>query len=144
MFERYDELARRALFYARYEASRLGISVIEPEHLLLGVIRSPKGATAALLDGLPLADVRIELESTLAPANIPTSVEIPFSEESKQVLQYTCEEADALKHRAIGAEHLVLGLLRTADSHAAATLARYGLQLESARETLKSLTLDPS
>ena len=39
MFERYTEDARRVLFYARYEASELGSTSINPEHILLGLIR---------------------------------------------------------------------------------------------------------
>ena len=39
MFEKYNEKARRALFFARYEASKLGSKVIESEHLLLGILR---------------------------------------------------------------------------------------------------------
>src|SRR5205085_7755476 len=39
MFEKYNEKARRALFFARYEASKLGSKVIESEHILLGVLR---------------------------------------------------------------------------------------------------------
>ncbi len=34
MFERYTQMARGAIFLARYEASILGSS-LEPEHLLL-------------------------------------------------------------------------------------------------------------
>ena len=34
MFEKYNEKARRALFFARYEASKLGSRVIESEHVL--------------------------------------------------------------------------------------------------------------
>jgi len=39
MFERYTEHARRVIFFARYEASQFGKDCIEPEHLLLGVLR---------------------------------------------------------------------------------------------------------
>src|SRR5690349_6487560 len=39
MFERYTESARRALFFARYDASALGDTAIETEHLLLGLTR---------------------------------------------------------------------------------------------------------
>ena len=39
MFERYTERARRVLFFARYEATQLGSTSIETEHLLLGLIR---------------------------------------------------------------------------------------------------------
>jgi hypothetical protein len=35
MLERYTEKARRAIFFARYEASQFGSPYIESEHLLL-------------------------------------------------------------------------------------------------------------
>ena len=49
MFERYDEPARRTLFYARFEASRLGVRSIETEHLLLGLMRAPRGHAGKVL-----------------------------------------------------------------------------------------------
>ena len=42
MFERYTEKARRAIFFARYEASQFGSPVIETEHLLLGLLREDR------------------------------------------------------------------------------------------------------
>ena len=46
MFELHTENARRAIFYARYEASEFGSSSIETEHLLLGLLRE-EGCFAA-------------------------------------------------------------------------------------------------
>jgi ATP-dependent Clp protease ATP-binding subunit ClpC len=143
MFERYDEPARRTLFFARFEASKLGVRSIETEHLLLGLIREPRGHAAGLLGPLPLADIRKDLESNRTDEKIPTSVEIPFSAQTKRVLQYACEEADGLTHRHIGPEHLLLGLMREADSVAATTLARYGMQLDSARQQVRDLSNAP-
>ena len=48
MFERYTERARRVLFFARYEATQLGSTQIETEHLLLGLIREGKGLTSRI------------------------------------------------------------------------------------------------
>ena len=39
MFERYDEHARRSIFFARAEAIHFGSSWIETEHLLLGILQ---------------------------------------------------------------------------------------------------------
>jgi ATP-dependent Clp protease ATP-binding subunit ClpC len=52
MFERYTESARRSLFFARYEASQLGSISIEPEHLLLGLLRDSRARIHAMLDAL--------------------------------------------------------------------------------------------
>jgi ATP-dependent Clp protease ATP-binding subunit ClpC len=39
MFERYTEGARRVIFFARFEASQYGGPTIDPEHMLLGLLR---------------------------------------------------------------------------------------------------------
>ncbi len=49
MFERYTEDARKAIFYARYEASLLGSSEITTAHLLLGLFRADPALMSALV-----------------------------------------------------------------------------------------------
>ncbi|MEE8524574.1 MAG: Clp protease N-terminal domain-containing protein, partial [Thermoanaerobaculia bacterium] len=49
MFEKYSEKARRALFFARSEASKLGSRVIEAEHVLLGVLREGEEPVMTIL-----------------------------------------------------------------------------------------------
>src|SRR6185436_10625240 len=111
MFERYTESARRALFFARYESSQLGSLSIEPEHLLLGLIRD--GRVARILQTIPLEQLREEVKSRVAfHEEISTSVEIPFGNGAKSVLELAALEADELRHAHIGCEHLLLGLLR--------------------------------
>jgi hypothetical protein len=51
MFERYTEKARRVIFYARYEASAFGSPLIEPEFLLLGILREEPYAVTRWLGG---------------------------------------------------------------------------------------------
>ena len=51
MFERYTEEARRCLFFARYEASVFGDAEIDPEHLLLGILRQDPGLAQRLFPG---------------------------------------------------------------------------------------------
>lgn len=101
MFERYTERARRVLFFARYEASRLGSLSIESEHLLLGLIREGKGLGGRVFarSHLSLENIRKEIEGrTMFREKVPTSVEIPFSEDCKRVLVFAAEEAERLRH----------------------------------------------
>lgn len=49
MFERYTEKSRRTTFFTRYEASQFGAQAIEPEHLLLGLLREDRSLAAQLL-----------------------------------------------------------------------------------------------
>src|SRR4029434_10708214 len=136
MFERYTERARRVLFFARYEASQLGSISIETEHLLLGLIREDKGLTSRIFarSHLSLENIRKDIEGrTVFREKVSTSVEIPFSAETKRVLQYAAEEADRLLHNYIGTEHLLLGILREERSVAATILMENGVRTETVR-----------
>jgi enamine deaminase RidA (YjgF/YER057c/UK114 family) len=147
MFERYTEEARRALFFARYEASQLGSVSIETEHLLLGLIREGKALAGRVSPRLPLPleEIRKDIEGrTIVRGKIATSVEIPFSAETKRVLQFAGEEADRLQHNHIGPEHLLLGILREEPSVAASILTANGLRLETVREGINKPDLTTS
>ena len=142
MFERYTERARRVLFFARYEASQLGSISIETEHLLLGLIREGKGLTSRIFarSHLSLENIRKEIEGrTVFREKVSTSVEIPFSTETKRVLQHAAEEADRLLHNYIGTEHLLLGILREDRSVAASILSEKGMRLSGVREDIVQL-----
>ncbi len=142
MFERYTERARRVLFFARYEATQLGSTSIETEHLLLGLIREGKGLTSRIFarSHLSLESIRKEIEGrTVFREKVSTSVEIPFSAETKRVLQFAAEEADRLLHTYIGTEHLLLGILREERSVAASILYEKGMRLASVREDIVQL-----
>ena len=138
MFERYTESARRALFFARYEASQFGSISIETEHLLLGLVR--QGAVVKALLPVPLERLRREVEGRVVfKEKVSTSVEMPFSAETKRVLQFAAEEADALRHAHIGSEHLLLGLLREDHSGAASVLVAQGIRLGDVRREVEKL-----
>ena len=142
MFERYTERARRVLFFARYEASQLGSVSIETEHLLLGLIREGKGLTSRIFarSHLSLENIRKEIEGrTVFREKVSTSVEIPFSAETKRVLQFAAEEADRLLHNYIGTEHLLLGILREERSVAASILVEKGMRLNTVRDDIVQL-----
>jgi ATP-dependent Clp protease ATP-binding subunit ClpC len=137
MFERYTEDARRALFFARYEASQLGVRSIETEHLLLGLLREAKGFIGRILAPYRINELRNEIATRLEPREkFPTSVEIPFSDETKSVMQSAAREADDLLHSYIGPEHLLLGLLREERSVAGSILISKGMRLESLRKQI--------
>src|SRR5437870_4494883 len=142
MFERYTETARRAIFFARYEASQFGAQSIEPEHLLLGVSREDKPLLIQILpDGEEtLERIRRSIEDhSPTKERVPTSVELPLAPETKRVLHYAHDESDHLKHRHIGTEHLLLGLMRAEDSVAARILFELGLRLDAMRDVAQRI-----
>jgi ATP-dependent Clp protease ATP-binding subunit ClpA len=141
MFERYTERARRVIFFARYEASQFGSRTIESEHLLLGLIREDKDLTNRFLrNSSSIESTRKEIEgrSTIRE-RVSTSMDLPLSEDCKRILAHANEEAERLKHRHIGTEHLLLGILREETCMAAQILHDRGLRLVAIREELARL-----
>src|SRR5947207_2376242 len=139
MFERYTEKARRVIFFARYEASQFGAPAIEPEHLLLGLMREDKTLAGRFFPRaqITIESIRREIEGrTILRERIPTSVELPLAPETKRVLHFSHDESDRLQHRHIGTEHLLLGLLREERSMAAQILFERGLRLAAVRDEI--------
>jgi Clp amino terminal domain, pathogenicity island component len=134
MFERYTEGARRAIFFARYEASQFGSAYIEAEHLLLGLVREDKALTRHFLQGVSYETVHQEVAECLPQgASIPSTVDLPLSKELKWVLEHAAEEAARLAHSQVGTEHLLLGLLREPETHAAQVVYKHGARLAELR-----------
>jgi ATP-dependent Clp protease ATP-binding subunit ClpC len=138
MFERYNEKARRVVFFARYEASQFGSPYIETEHLLLGLLREDKALTNRFLRAhAAVESIRKQIEAhTTIREKVSTSVDLPLSNESKRVLAYAAEEAERLSNKHIGPEHLLLGLLREEKCFAAEMLTERGLKLAAVRDDL--------
>ena len=138
MFERYTENARRAIFFARYEASQFGSPYIETEHLLLGLLHEQKALPNRFLRSeVAVKSIRGQIEGNAAPGDkIATSVDLPLSDESTRVLFYAAEEADRLTDKRIRTGHLLLGLLREEKCLAARILQERGLDLATVREEL--------
>lgn len=140
MFDRYTEAARRVLFFARYEAARLGSPEIEPEHVLLGLVRDNTGLPSRIFARSHLSLERARDEVRMRASRrleLPTSRQIPLSLDARQVLRATAEEADGLRHAEMGAEHMLLGLLRQETSRAGAILVEHGVQLEAVRDEVR-------
>jgi ATP-dependent Clp protease ATP-binding subunit ClpC len=145
MFERYTEDARRALFYARYEATQVGGESLESEHLLLGLMRRPEGLIHAIFERahLPLARIYEDIaRQTASRPRLTTSVEIPFGDDAKQSLMLAEEEAGLLGDADIDCEHLLLGLLRQGTGLASSILAGHGLEVDAVRREIVSLRLN--
>jgi hypothetical protein len=137
MFERYTEMARRTIFFARFDASQDGAPAIETEHLLLGLLRD-KQLFGLIGDvGKLVESIHLEVDS-VQPKRVPisTSTDLPLSQQSKRVLTYGAEEAQRIGHEHIGTEHLLLGLLREEDCLAARLLRQHGTEIEALRERI--------
>jgi ATP-dependent Clp protease ATP-binding subunit ClpA len=133
---RFTEKARRVLFFARYESSAFGSPQIESEHLLLGLLREDKALAHRF--GIPAEPIRRQIEERAARRDrISTSVDLPLSGQSIRILEFAAQESEALEHKHVGTEHILLGLLRESDGVAGRLLAEHGLELEKVRDHLR-------
>jgi len=144
MFERYDDNARRVLFFARYEVAQSGGTAIEVEHLVCGALRNRPDTVLRFANAAETADAILNRFShKTAAERISTSVEIPFSDSCKAVLSHGATEADALRNKTIRPEHLILGILvKAADRPAARTLRDAGVDPEAIRDYLRGMPDD--
>jgi Clp amino terminal domain, pathogenicity island component len=129
VFERYSEKARRAICYARYEASNYGSRYIETEHLLLGLLW--EGPLAKWFPGKSNVEVEIraEIEKRVTRGErISTSVEVPLTDDCKKILILAAEASETLGHRLVEPEHMLIGILRVEASLAAQLLTARGVK----------------
>ena len=135
---RFTEKVRRVLFFARYEASQLGSETIEPEHLLLGLLREDKILANRFVGSYAVIEqIRKEVEQRSPPkVKISTLIDLPLGEASLRVLDFSGQESNQLGHKHVGTEHVLLGLLREENSLAAEVLTKRGGQLEKVRAEL--------
>lgn len=145
MFENYSERARRAIFFARYEASQFGSPYIETEHILLGVFRADNALMNQLLPQTPMETIHKQIEQhSGAGPKTSTFVDLPLSNEGKRVIMYASEEATTLSHEHIVPGHLLLGVLREEHCFAAEILYENGLRLEAVREQMARPDFGPA
>jgi ATP-dependent Clp protease ATP-binding subunit ClpA len=133
---RSDGIAARAL-------AGLGVAADAVEHEVLTSVRpAPFGAADAEAlgaIGIDLDEVRRRLEASFGPGALRwrpgrrgrrrgplPGGHIPFSPRAKKVLELSLREALALKHKYIGTEHILLGLVREGEGLAMLVLTRLG------------------
>src|ERR1035441_7534940 len=130
MFERFTEKARRAVFFARYEASQHGTPYIETPSLLLGILKENRELMARLLrtgtEEYPQLIADVEALFPKFSGKISTSVDLPLSRVAKLALNCAAEEAGRRHHKAIDPLHLLWGLL-TAGGPETACLESHGI-----------------
>src|SRR5262245_23098866 len=113
MNEKYTELARRAVFCARYEAHTRGATVVRPEHVILGLLRADRQLFELCAPELNVDQIRATLESRLSRrSTLGREKLIPFSWATRTVLNLAKKESEGSGHPKIGTEHILAGLIR--------------------------------
>ena len=141
MFERFDQRARRVVVRAQEEARMLNHNYIGTEHILLGLIHEGDGVAAKALEslGISLAVVRQQVEEIIGRGEQAPSGHMPFTKRAKLALELSLRESLQFNHGYIGAEHILLGLIREGDGVAAKVLVDVGADLNQMRQEMLQL-----
>lgn len=136
MFERLTIGANKVVALANQEAKQLQQEQVGSGPLLLGLLADGEGGCAAVLRGfgVDLTRARAEVNRLSPPGSkIAMSRMLPMTVRVTHVLQLAGDEARALRHADVEAEHLLLGMLRETDGVAVNALRNLGVNLERLR-----------
>ena len=144
---KFTERFKRVMQIAREEAARLQHDYIATEHLLLAFIRDGEGTAAAMLKnlGIDLEELRQSIEeATVSQSGAMTIGQVPFTPRAKQALEIAAHEANGMKSKYVGTEHLLLALVRDKQGIASQILATYDINYEKIKEEIQNIQSDRS
>jgi ATP-dependent Clp protease ATP-binding subunit ClpA len=138
LFARFTPRARTAITLAEQRARDVPHNYVGTEHALLGIIDEGDNVAIKVLASLDLEleDLRAELVASMGPPTDQAERHLPFTPLAKRALEATTKEALSFGHHYVGCEHLLLGLLATADGLASQVLRRMGLELRTTRRAV--------
>jgi len=141
MWQRFNESARRSVFFAQEEAARLGENHVSTEHLLLGLVRETDSAAAIVLMrmDIDLSRIRGDIERQVTRGDGRDGQDMQLTPRAKRVIDLAYDEARDLNNNYIGTEHLLLGLLREDEGLAGRVLQKLGVDLERTRREVMNL-----
>ena len=119
MFEqKLTERAKHAINLAGQSAAEMGHNYIGTEHILLGLVREGSGVAAKVLADNNITDSKIisKIEFFVGTDLPLNSTAIGFTPRTKSVLEHSYSEARRFNHNYIGTEHILIALLREAES----------------------------
>lgn len=116
----YSAKLKKTLLYSKEEAERLCCNQINPEHLLLGLLREGDNNAIRILSQLGLNSQAlksaIEAHTAMPEANFTAQSNIIISKSTEAVLHTMYNESRRLKNSEPDTEHLLLAMLKSNDN----------------------------
>lgn len=133
MQRQYTEKAKKAIELAKKSAKRLKHSYIGSEHILIGLLEEGSAVGARVLEANGVdEDALLELmEQLIVPeGNVGLLDKEGFTPRAEKVLEAANREAERFKANKIGTEHLLIAMVKEADSVATKLLITLGINLQ--------------
>ena len=141
MSNEFTQQVSDIVVYGKEEANRLQNDHIEPEHLLLGILRDGECKAAEILKSfyLNLKGIKNELETQLREKSILEnySQDISFSEEASKILTLSKLEARLMNDEKVDTPHILLAIMRDNQNNAYKILEKNDVTYEKIIDRLK-------
>ena len=131
--ENFTPKARHVLSLAQKEAERLRKPQISTEHLLTALIQLEGSVASRVLRELGLETDRVKKTIEKEIGFGDHTGQITLSPGMQQVIPYALDEARKKGEKAVGTEHLLLGLIRLSNCEAMNILEKLGITPEQLR-----------
>lgn len=141
MSNEFTQQVSDIVVYGKEEANRLLNDHIEPEHLLLGILRDGECKAAEILKSfyLNLKGIKNELETQLREKSILEnySQDISFSEEASKILTLSKLEARLMNDEKVDTPHILLAIMRDNQNNAYKILEKNDVTYEKIIDRIK-------
>lgn len=141
MSNEFTQQVSDIVVYGKEEANRLQNDHIEPEHLLLGILRDGECKAAEVLKSfyLDLKGIKNELETQLREKSILEnySQDISFSEEASKILTLSKLEARLMNDEKVDTPHILLAIMRDNQNNAYKILEKNDVTYEKVIDRIK-------
>ncbi len=141
MSNEFTQQVSDIVVYGKEEANRLQNDHIEPEHLLLGILRDGECKAAEILKSfyLDLKGIKNELETQLREKSILEnySQDISFSEEASKILTLSKLEARLMNDEKVDTPHILLAIMRDNQNNAYKILEKNDVTYEKVIDCIK-------
>ena len=142
MRNEFSEKISEILSLSKEEATRLRSKTINPEHLLLGIIRKEKCSAVEILCGMEVdvMEIKQRIEERVSDAvtsELPFSDDVEMSMSTARILRFATLEARSRKVHA-DSEHLLLGILRERNNVAYDILDASNVTYQKVTDIIKS------
>lgn len=142
MFEKFTEKAINAVTEAQNQAKLMNNAFVQPEHLLLGIVKQSKGISSKIFKTYNVTYEKlkevVEKKLRFEKSDKPLQ-NIPFSDDLKNLLKKTMDLANKSGNQYVLFEHLFLAVINDKSSYNRRILEQFNFNIYQTKETLSKL-----
>ena len=148
MWQFYTERAKRVIQLAHQEATNMGHAMVEPEHLLIGLLNEGGGVACQALTelGVDPENLADHIRDLVGKSQdiIAKPVDLPMSQRMKRALDLAMVEARKMGVNYVDTEHMLLGILGDDSGLAIQQFKTMGLTLSAVSKQVNEILAESS